>query len=248
MATFQKSALILLVNVCVLHNPILIAQSSKRPTSKRAQIELITYKKYFEDSNEAHLKEFIELLSIPSISSIPSHKADVEKAAGWIVKKLQAIGMTTAQVMPTGGLPVVFGCWNKAKGKPTVLIYAHYDVQPVKELEWDNPPFTAKIENGKIFARGASDDKSGVMIPIWAVEAMLKTDKVLPVNVKFIFDGEEESGSPNFHNFLVNNKELLQADLALNADGGQFSDSVPTIWMGLRGGAQLEFSVKTANF
>ncbi len=142
---------------------------------------------------------------------------------------------------------MVYGSWDKAPGKPTVLIYAHYDVQPVKESEWDNPPFSPKVIDGKIFGRGASDDKSGVMLTIWAVEAMLRTDGKLPVNVKFIFDGEEEKGSPNFKNFLNKNKELLKADFALNADGSQYSETTPSILMGLRGSAILEFNVKTAN-
>ena len=131
-----------------------------------------------------------------------SKKPDVDKAAAWIVNKLKAIGITTAQTIPTDGNPIVYASWDKAPGKPTVLIYAHYDVQPVKESEWDNPPFAPKVMDGKIFGRGESDDKSGVMITIWAVEAMLRTDGKLPVNVKFIFDGEEEKGSPNFKNFI----------------------------------------------
>lgn len=161
---------------------------------------------------------------------------------------MKAIGLTTAQSIPTNGNPIVYGSWEGANGKPTVLIYAHYDVQPVKEKEWNTPPFTATLQNGRIYGRGTSDDKCGVLIPLWAVEAILKKSKTLPVNVKFIFDGEEEIGSPNLRQFLTSNKEMLQADFALNADGLQFSDSIPSIWLGLRGAALLEFSVKTANY
>jgi len=205
------------------------------------------YDQYIDDNRETHMKEYIKFLSIPSISSIPSHKPDMERAAAWIVRKLQQIGMTTARTIPTDGLPMVFGSWQKPGNKTTVLIYAHYDVQPVKEAEWITPPFNPTIRDGKIFARGATDDKSGVMISIWAVEAMLAKNKELPVNVKFIFDGEEESGSPSFQKFIANNKELLKADFALNADSGQFNDSIPSIWMSLRGGVRLEFTIKTAN-
>jgi len=219
------------------------AAKSKKQASQPAQ----QYEKYFSDTRESHLKEYAELVSIQSISSIPSHKPDVEKAAGWIVNKLKAIGMTTAQLIPTEGNPVVYGSWENAPGKPTVLVYAHYDVQPVKDPEWSNPPFAAKIEDGRIIGRGTSDDKSGVLIPIWATEAMLSKDKTLPVNIKFMFDGEEEIGSPHFRQFLISNKDLLKADFALNADGDQFSDSVPSVLMALRGGVQLQFSVKTAN-
>jgi acetylornithine deacetylase/succinyl-diaminopimelate desuccinylase-like protein len=249
MTVSKYLALLIFVSLNLLIKTHLVAQNIKSKTSRQEQVKssLTSYEKYIDENNDAHLKEFIELVSIPSISSIPSHKPDVEKAAAWIVKKLKTIGMTTAQVIPTEGNPVVYGSWDKAQGKPTVLIYAHYDVQPVKESEWFNPPFAPKIEDGKIFGRGASDDKSGVMTPIWAVEAMLSKDQKLPVNIKFMFDGEEEIGSPNFRNFLARNKELLQADFALNADGAQFSDSVPSIWMSLRGFAQLEFSIKTAD-
>jgi acetylornithine deacetylase/succinyl-diaminopimelate desuccinylase-like protein len=225
------------------------AQHKKSGTSKNGKSDFsqAAYQQYIDEHNDAHVKEFIELVSIPSISSIPSYKGDVEKAAAWIVNKMKAIGMTTAKQIPTQGNPVVYGSWDKAPGKPTVLVYAHYDVQPVKESEWDIPPFAPQMKGGKIFGRGASDDKSGVMIPIWAVEAMLSKDGKLPVNIKFMFDGEEESGSPNFKDFLAANKELLKADYALNADGGQYSDSVPSMEMSLRGGAKLEFRVKTAN-
>jgi acetylornithine deacetylase/succinyl-diaminopimelate desuccinylase-like protein len=224
----------------------LIAQKAKtkKETTKSA---MSPYEKYIDEHMDAHLKEFVELVSIPSISSIPAHKADVEKAAAWIVNKLKAVGMTTAQILPTAGNPVVYGSWDKAPGKPTVLIYAHYDVQPVKEAEWDNPPFAPVITDGKIFGRGASDDKSGVMTSILAVEAMLSKDGKLPVNVKFLFEGEEEIGSPNFKNFLEKNKELLHTDFAVTADDAQYNDSIPAITLSSRGAMQLEFNVKTAN-
>jgi acetylornithine deacetylase/succinyl-diaminopimelate desuccinylase-like protein len=242
-------ALSIFISLNLFANTNSTAQNTNSKTSKREQVKssLTSYEKYIDDNNDAHLKEFTELVSIPSISSVPSHITDVDKAAEWIVNKLKTIGMTTAQTIPTHGSPIVFGSWDKAPGKPTVLIYAHYDVQPVKESEWDNPPFAPKIEDGKIFGRGASDDKSGVMISIWAVESMLRTDGKLPMNVKFIFDGEEEKGSPNFKNFLIANKELLKTDFALNADGSQYSETTPSILMSLRGSVILEFNIKTAN-
>ncbi|MEP7376453.1 MAG: M20/M25/M40 family metallo-hydrolase [Chitinophagaceae bacterium] len=241
--------LVVLISVSSFISTHLMAQNAKAKNVKKEKVKSsqASYEKYIDENADAHLKEFIELVSIPSISSIPSHKPDVAKAGEWIVNKLKAIGMTTAQLIPTEGNPVVYGSWDKAPGKPTVLIYAHYDVQPVKESEWDNPPFAPKLEDGKIFGRGASDDKSGVMITIWAVEAILRTDGKLPLNVKFIFDGEEEKASPGFKNFLISNKELLKADFALNADGSQYSETTPSILMSLRGSAILEFTIKTAN-
>ncbi|MES1218696.1 MAG: dipeptidase [Bacteroidota bacterium] len=224
----------------------LTAQKGKDKKGKPASSPA-SYEKYIDEKMDAHLKEFAELVSIPSISSIPSHKPDVAKAGEWIVNKLKAIGMTTAQLLPTEGNPVVYGSWDKAPGKPTVLIYAHYDVQPVKESEWDHPPFTPAITDGKIFGRGASDDKSGVLTSIWAVEAMLSQDKKLPVNVKFMFEGNEEVGSPYLKSFLEKNKELLHADFALNADDGQYDENTPSITVSLRGAVQMEFAVKTAN-
>ena len=247
----NQKFLALLAFACLnlLSNTNSTAQSTNSNSSNKALVKssLASYEKYIDNNSDAHLKEYKELISIPSISSIPSHKTDIEKAAAWIVNKLKAIGITTAKAMPTEGYPIVYGSWDKAPGKPTVLIYAHYDVQPVNESEWKNPPFAPKIEDGKIFGRGASDDKSGVMITIWAVEAMLKTDGKLPVNIKFIFEGEEEKGSPNFKNFLAANKDLFKADFALNADGIQYSEATPSILMSLRGAAILEFNIKTAN-
>ena len=249
MPTAKFFSLLLVISLCVLTCKNASAQNNGAGTSKKKQSAAspVSYEKYIDDKSDAHLKEYAELVAIQSISSIPSHKPDMEKAAAWIVNKLKAIGMINAQAIPTAGNPVVYGSWEKAPGKPTIIIYAHYDVQPVKDAEWDNPPFTTKVENGKIFGRGTSDDKSGVLLPVWAIEAMLGKDGVLPVNVKFMFDGEEESASPSFRGFLTANKEMLKADFALNADGGQFNDSVPSMEMSLRGGAQLEFSVKTAN-
>lgn len=248
--TFSRTlVLAMFASLNLLVNTSSTAQKPDSDISKKEQgkSSLAAYEKYIDVHNEAHLKEFMDLISIPSISSIPSHKTDIDKAAAWLVNKLKTIGMTTAQTIPTDGNPVVYGCWDKAPGKPTVLIYAHYDVQPVKESEWVNPPFTPKVMEGKLFGRGASDDKSGVMITIWAVEAMLHTDGKLPVNVKFIFDGEEEKGSPNFKNFIHRNATLLKADFALNADGSQYSETTPEILMSLRGAAILEFNIKTAN-
>ncbi len=200
-------------------------------------------------NNELTDKRFEELaafIAIPSISSIPAHGADVQKAAEWLVRKLRAIGMTTAEAVPTGGHPVVFASWNKAAGKPTVLIYGHYDVQPVDERQWSSNPFKAVQQNGRIYGRGAADDKGGLMIPIWLIEDLLRENGALPVNVVFAFDGEEEMGSPHFRQFVEQYKSRLRADFAYNADGAQFNDSVPSIWMGLRGNAALEVIVQTA--
>ena len=238
------SLLYVSISLCVLRTTQTDAQQTRPAKSKNA---VNAYEKYIDENAAAHTKEFTELVAIPSVSSMASHKADVVKAADWIVNKLKSIGIPTAEQLPTEGNPVVYGSWDKAPGKPTVLIYAHYDVQPVKESEWVNPPFAPVVKDGKVFGRGASDDKCGVMISIWAVEAMLQKDGKLPVNVKFLFEGEEEIGSPHFKNFLVKNKDLLHTDYAVSADDAQYSDSIPEITLSSRGAVIMEFSVKTAN-
>jgi acetylornithine deacetylase/succinyl-diaminopimelate desuccinylase-like protein len=225
----------------------LIVFTSTNSIAQKSKPSLSAYEKYIDDNNDAHLKEYLEIVSIPTISSIPSHKPDVARAAAWIANKLKAIGMSNVQLIPTEGNPVVYASWDKAPGKPIVLIYAHYDVQPVKESEWDNPPFSPMVKDGKIFGRGASDDKSGVMITMLAIETMLHVDGKLPVNVKFMFEGNEEMGSPYFKSFLEKNKELLKADFVLNADDGQYNENTPAITVSLRGAVRMEFSVKTAN-
>ena len=244
MTSSKFTTLLILFALTLFVTTVSTAQNTNAKTAKPSYT---SYEKYIDDRMDAHIKEFIELVSIPSISSIPSHKPDVAKAGTWIVNKLKAIGITTAQLIANEGNPVVYGSWNKAPGKPTVLIYGHYDVQPVKESEWDNPPFAPVVKNGKVFGRGASDDKSGVMTTIWAIEAMLAKDGKLPVNVKFMFEGNEEVGSPYFKNFLEKNKELLKADFALNGDDGQYDENTPAITVSLRGAVQLGFSIQTAN-
>ena len=150
--TISKSiALAIFVSLILWANTNSTAQDTNAKTSKKekANSSLASYEKYIDENMEAHQKEFIELVSIPSISSIPSYKPDAARTATWIVNKLKAIGMTTAQLIPTEGNPVVYGSWDKAPGKPTVLVYGHYDVQPAEPLElWTNPPFEPTIVDG----------------------------------------------------------------------------------------------------
>jgi acetylornithine deacetylase/succinyl-diaminopimelate desuccinylase-like protein len=202
---------------------------------------------YYQKNQRKHIDELVTFLAIPSISSLAAHNSDMPHAAEWLAQKLKSIGMTSTEVIPTKGHPVVVSRWNNSKHKPTILIYGHYDVQPVKENEWTTNPFIARIDNNRIYARGAADDKGGLLIPVWAVEGMLQELGELPVNVTFIFDGEEEIGSPHFKQFLQEHRQFLQADFAYNADATQYNDSLPSIWMSLRGSASLEFTVKTAH-
>lgn len=187
-------------------------------------------------NRDSYMEGFKELLRIPSVSTDPAYKADLERCAEWVVAEMKRIGFNNCRTIPTDGHPVVYGEWLEAGAdKPTLLIYAHYDVQPVDPLDlWVSPPFEPALRDGKLYARGAVDDKSGVYINLKALESIFAVDGKLPVNVKLFFEGEEESGSPNMHPFVAANKELLKADLLILCDGG-FDTETPTLLYGGRG-------------
>lgn len=191
---------------------------------------------YAHANHSAYLDRFCELLRIPSISTDPDFRDDVQHAADWLVAEMTAIGLENAQAFATEGQPVVYADWLHAGAdKPTVLVYAHYDVQPVIPLEsWESKPFEPEIRDDKLYARGAIDDKVGVMVNLHAFDAMLRTDGRLPVNVKMFWEGEEESGSPSMEGFVQAHKELLQADLLIISDGGHRPNQ-PSIISSLRG-------------
>lgn len=206
------------------------------------------YQAYFSTNREQHLKELGELLRIPSISALSEHKGDVLKAAEWIAEALRSAGMEAVEVHPTAGHPVVYAEHLHAPGKPTVLVYGHYDVQPVDPLNlWESPPFEPSIRDGKLYARGATDDKGQVFMHIKAIEAILKQEKELPVNIKFCIEGEEEVTSPNLPSFLEANQEKLAADVILISDTALMAPGKPAICIGLRGLCAMEVSVFTAN-
>ncbi|WP_017725878.1 dipeptidase [Halalkalibacterium ligniniphilum] len=204
-------------------------------------------RQYVTDNRETHLNELKEFLKIPSISAISQYKGDVRKAAEWTAESLKKAGMENVEVIDTPGHPVVYGDWLKAEGKPTVLIYGHYDVQPVDPLElWETPPFEPSIRNEKLYARGASDDKGQVFIHVKAMEAILKAEGTLPVNVKFCIEGEEEIGSPNLDPFVEEMKEKLAADVLVISDTPMLEKGKPAICTGLRGLCSLQIDVKGA--
>jgi acetylornithine deacetylase/succinyl-diaminopimelate desuccinylase-like protein len=215
---------------------------------KRKENLLMTaWKNYLAANQDRYLKELIEFLSIPSISSLKAHKADVAKAGEWVAARLQAAGIENVQVLPTGGHPVVYGDWMHAPDKPTVLIYGHFDTQPVDPLElWTQPPFEPALKDDRVYARGASDDKGNMLAPILAVEALLSSESRLPVNVKCFFEGQEEIGSPQLPEFISANRQLLACDLILSADGGQWDEDQPALMIGLRGLCNLQIDVRAA--
>ena len=193
------------------------------------------------------LAELVEFAAIPSVSTDPARAADVDAAARWVATKLQAAGSFSVRMIPTGGNPVVYGEWLGAPGKPTVLVYGHYDVQPADPLEkWHSPPFTPTVRDGRLYARGVSDDKGPMLIPIKVAEAFFTTIGRLPLNVKCMFEGEEEIGSPSLDAFIRENKKLLAADVVLSADGAMWRVGEPSLTVSSRGLAGLELTLTGA--
>ncbi len=204
---------------------------------------------YIKANQEKFKQELFDFLRIPSVSADPDHKEDVHKAAEFVARQLEQIGMNNVSIEKTDGNPVVLGEYLEAgSDKPTVLIYGHYDVQPPDPLdEWVSAPFEPTIRDGKIYARGASDDKGQSYIHVKAIESFLKTGTELPVNVKFIIEGEEEIGSPSLAPFLLANKERLACDMVLVSDTAMFAKDTPSITYGLRGLMYLEVEVTGPN-
>lgn len=195
-----------------------------------------------------NIEELKELLRIPSISSLSEHKEDIQKAASWIANKLESIGMDHVEIVQTKGHPIIYADWLHQENAPTVLVYGHYDVQPVDPVHlWETPPFEPTVRDEKIFARGATDDKGQTFLHIKAVETLLKSEGKLPVNIKFCIEGEEEIGSPHLPAFLNENKEKLSCDVVIISDSDMWDKGVPAITYSLRGLCALEVTLTTAN-
>jgi len=204
-------------------------------------------KSYIEEHKDRFLEELYGLIRIPSISSQSEHKEDMLKAAEYWKDTLLKAGADKVDILPTDGNPVVYGEKIIDNNLPTVLIYAHYDVMPVDPLDlWDSPPFEPEIRDGKIFARGADDDKGQSFMHAKAFEYMVKTDN-LPCNVKFMFEGEEEIGSPSLGKWCAENKEMVMADIILVSDTGMIARDIPSITTGLRGLSYWEVEVTGPN-
>jgi len=194
---------------------------------------------------QEYLDQLIQFLRIPSISTLSQHADDIRRAATWLTADLSRIGLEHVQLFETAGNPVVYADWLHAgEAAPTILVYGHYDVQPVDPIAlWKTDPFTPTIRNGRLYARGASDNKAQMFTHIKAIESMLTANGRLPVNVKLCFDGEEEVGSPNLEPFVVANKSLLAADLLLISDGAMIRTDQPSIDYALRGVIAAEIKV-----
>ena len=204
-------------------------------------------KQYIEENKERFLEELFSLIRIPSVSSEQEHKGDMVRCAERWKELLLAAGVDRAEVMPTEGNPVVYGEKTIDPKKPTVLVYGHYDVMPVAPLElWRTEPFEPVVKDGKIWARGADDDKGQSFMHAKAFEYMVRTGS-LPCNVKFMLEGEEEIGSGSLYGFCEKNKELLKADVILVSDTSMIAPDVPSITSGLRGLCYWEVEVTGAN-
>lgn len=203
---------------------------------------------YVDANKERYLTELGEFLAIPSVSSQKNHEPDMRRCARWVADHMRTVGMQNVQILETKGHPVVYSDWMGAAGKPTVLLYGHYDVQPEDPLNlWTSPPFEATIRGDNLYARGSSDDKGQVFIHFKAVEAYMKNGGTLPVNLKMIIEGEEEIGSEHLDDFVKNHKELLKADLVLISDSSMFAKGVPSVCYGLRGLSYVEVEVTGPN-
>ena len=198
---------------------------------------------YARKNKEKFLNSFKEILTIPSVSTDPAHGADIRHAAEWLAAQLRGLGMQKVQIYPTAKHPIVYGEWLGATSAPVVLIYGHYDVQPADPLNvWKTGPFDPVVRGEEIFARGASDMKGQVLVLLKAVESLVKSGG-LPVNVKWLFEGEEEIGSPNLPTFIADHKDLLKCDFAVNPDAGMIGKDYPTLTYALRGLAYFELRV-----
>jgi acetylornithine deacetylase/succinyl-diaminopimelate desuccinylase-like protein len=199
---------------------------------------------YINSHRDNYVEELKEFLKIPSISTLAENKPDMKTAAEFVAGKLRSAGMQNVKIIETKGHPLIYADWLNAPGKPTVLVYGHYDVQPVDPINlWDSPPFEPTIKDGKIYARGATDDKGQMYMHIKTVEAYMKTEGTLPLNVKFIIEGEEEIGSGNLEEFVNKNQELLKCNAVLISDTSLYGPGIPTLTYGLRGLCYMEVEV-----
>lgn len=191
---------------------------------------------FIHTNRDRYVSELKEYLAIPSVSALPQHAPDIRRCAEWTADEMRRVGLENVRLVETPGNPVVYGEWLHAPGAPTILFYGHYDVQPVDPVDlWESPPFDATVRDGEIYARGAADDKGQVFMHFKAIEAYLKKQSALPVNIKAIIEGEEEVGSVNLDNFVREHKHDLAADVVVISDSAMFDRGVPSICYSLRG-------------
>jgi acetylornithine deacetylase/succinyl-diaminopimelate desuccinylase-like protein len=200
---------------------------------------------YAHDHKDDFLNDFLSFLKIPSISTLPENKKDVEAAAQWVASQLEKLSFNDVAIMPTSKHPVVYGSWMRAGSQaPTILVYGHYDVQPVDPIDlWQTDPFDPHIRDDSVFSRGASDMKGQIVAHLKAMESILQHGD-LPVNIKYMIEGEEEIGSPSLIAFLEENGDLFKCDFCLNADSGMLDADTPSLTYALRGLAYFEIRLQ----
>jgi acetylornithine deacetylase/succinyl-diaminopimelate desuccinylase-like protein len=202
---------------------------------------------HLRTNHERILARLVEFASIPSVSTDPAHAGDIDRAARWVADEVAAAGPFSVRLLPTGGNPVVSAEWLGAPGRPTVLVYGHYDVQPPDPLEkWLTPPWTPTVRDGRLYARGVSDDKGPMLIPIAVAGAFFAAAGGPPVNLKFLFEGEEEVGSRHLEAFVREHRELLAADVVVSADGAMWRVDEPSLTVASRGLCGLELTLTGA--
>lgn len=200
--------------------------------------------KYVRQNHDNALEDLRTLCTIPSISTLSRHKPDIKRASEWAATKLKTLGLVNVAIMPTDGHPIVFAESPGHEGNPTILIYGHYDVQPVDPIaEWDSPPFEPTLKGENLHARGVSDMKGQIVAVLAALEALKQTKHELPATIKIILEGEEEIGSPHLGKYIQQHKKLLRCDFSLNIDAGIMRPNLPAIVYGLRGLAYFELWV-----
>jgi acetylornithine deacetylase/succinyl-diaminopimelate desuccinylase-like protein len=200
---------------------------------------------FINTHRDRYVDELKKYLAIPSISALPEHQADIRRCAEYTAEELKRIGLENVRLIETPGNPVVYADWLHAEGSPTILFYGHYDVQPVDPLDlWETPPFEATVREGELYARGAVDDKGQIFMHFKAIEAHMKQNGRLPMNIKVILEGEEEVGSANLDSFVRDNKSLLTADVVVISDSPMFERGVPSICYGLRGLIYFQIDVR----
>lgn len=215
------------------------------PPERRPMSDVI---QYIENNRDRYLDELKEFLRIPSISTDPQRKEDVKRAAEFVAGQLRDAGMQQVELFPTPGHPIVYGERLEDPSKPTVLVYGHYDVQPVDPIDlWEFGPFDPTVRNGELFARGAADDKGQVFIHFKSAEAYVKTEARLPLNLKYFIEGEEEVGSPHLDEFIEAHKDLLKADVVVVSDTTMFARGIPSLCYGLRGLVYLQIDLSGPN-
>lgn len=205
------------------------------------------WEQYLVEQEPQHLDKLKDFLHIPSVSALPQHRPDMQQAADWLGQQLQAIGIPEITILSTEHHPVVYGCWPVSSKQPTIMIYGHYDVQPPDPLDrWESPPFDLVIREGRMYGRGVSDDKGNLLAALQAVEALVTTQKIPPVNLKFFLEGEEEINSPSLPTLLQKERDRLACDFILSADGAMHGPDHPSLTVACKGLVEFQINLRTA--